>query len=433
MSLPPLFLNSVSVIVRLSSCDIIWLMSLSPLADRLRPKDFPEFFGQEHLVGSCGVLRRLAEKDELVSIIFWGPPGCGKTTLARIIAEKSQSHFVQFSAVSSGIDDVKKVVGQARERKKLYEKRTILFVDEIHRFNKLQQDAFLPHVEDGTIVLIGATTENPSFEIIGPLLSRCRVFVMKALSENDLGKIIERGIKELNLKIEKDARDFLIEASNGDARNVLNILEISSKLVKDKIKLSDIEDAFQRKTLMYDKAGEEHYNLISAVHKSMRGSDPDAAIYYVLRMLEAGEDPLYVARRMVRFASEDIGNADPGALQLAVAVFQACDLVGMPECRIFLVQLAAYLAKAPKDNCAYTAELAAVKDVKEFGNLPVPLRFRNAPTKLMKEIGYGDGYKYAHNFQPEELKNEVYLPDRLKGKKYYFPKKVKNDKSNVGY
>jgi len=403
--------------------NIVSEMSLTPLADRLRPKDFSEFFGQEHLVGPNGVLRKLVEKDELVSIIFWGPPGCGKTTLARIIARKSQSHFVQFSAVSSGIDDVKKVVSQAKERKQLYNQRTILFIDEIHRFNKLQQDAFLPYVEDGTIVLIGATTENPSFEVISPLLSRCRVFVMKALSEKDLDKIVERGIKELNLKIENDARSFLIEASNGDARNVLNILEIASKLVKDKIKLSDIEDAFQRKTLMYDKAGEEHYNLISAVHKSMRGSDPDAAIYYVLRMLEAGEDPLYLARRMIRFASEDIGNADPEALRLAVAAFQACDMIGMPECQVILVQLAAYLAKAPKDNSAYMAESMAMRDVRDYGNLPVPLRFRNPVTKLMKEVGYGEGYKYPHDFEPEELKNEVYLPDKLKGKKYYFPKK----------
>lgn len=400
-------------------------MPFFPLAERLRPKEFSSFVGQDHLVGPNGVLKKLIEKDELVSMIFWGPPGSGKTTLARLIASQTKSYFSQFSAVSSGIDEVKKVVAQAKERGKLYGQRTVLFVDEIHRFNKLQQDAFLPYVEDGTIVLIGATTENPSFELIGPLLSRCRVFVVNRLSEIDLSKIIDRGLKELNLTIDNDARSLLIEASNGDARNALNILEISSKLVKEKITLQTIEDAHQKKNLLYDKAGEEHYNLISAVHKSMRGSDPDAAIYYVLRMLEAGEDPLYLARRMIRFASEDIGNADPEALQLAVAAFQACDMVGMPECRIFLVQLTAYLAKAPKDNSAYMAESSALEDVKKDGNLPVPLKLRNAPTKLMKDLDYGKDYKYAHNFSLEELKSEVYLPDKLKGRKYYFPKPKK--------
>jgi putative ATPase len=399
-------------------------MADAPLADLLRPKDFDDFVGQEHLVGENGILKKLIDRDELVSMIFWGPPGCGKTTLARLIAKKSKSCFLHFSAVASGIDEVKKIVAQAKERKnQMFNQRTLLFVDEIHRFNKLQQDAFLPPVENGTIILIGATTENPSFEVIGPLLSRCRVFVLTSLEEKDLDKIVERGLKHLNLKIKNDARSFLIESANGDARNVLNVLEIAGKLGKTTLALGDIEEALQKKTLLYDKAGEEHYNLISAVHKSMRGSDPDAAIYYVCRMLEAGEDPLYVARRLVRFASEDIGNADPGALQLAVVVFDACDRVGMPECRIFLVQLAAYLALAPKDNSAYMAEGKAVDDVKKYGNLPVPLKLRNAPTKLMKEIGYGKGYKYAHNFEPEELKGETYLPDKLKGKKYYKQKK----------
>jgi len=398
-------------------------MGSAPLADLLRPETFADFVGQEHLVGENGVLRKLVEKDELVSIIFWGPPGCGKTTLAKIIAQKTKSHFIHFSAVSSGIDEVKKVVAQAKERGPLFKQRTILFVDEIHRFNKLQQDAFLPHVEDGTITLIGATTENPSFEVIAPLLSRCRVFVLKNLDEKDLDKIVERGIKKLKVKIKADARAFLIESANGDARAVLNVLEIAAKLGGKTLSLKDIEEALQKKTLLYDKAGEEHYNLISAVHKSLRGSDPDAAIYYTLRMLEAGEDPLYVARRLVRFASEDIGNADPEALELAVVVFDACDRVGMPECQIFLVQLAAYLAQAPKDNSAYIAETKALEDVKKYGNLPIPLKLRNAPTKLMKDLGYGKDYKYAHNHTKEELKEEVYLPDKLKGKKYYLPKK----------
>lgn len=400
-------------------------MSTSPLADLLRPESFVDFVGQEHLVGENGILRKLVDQDELVSIIFWGPPGCGKTTLARIIAKKTKSHFIHFSAVSSGIDEVKKVVAQAKERGPLFNQRTILFVDEIHRFNKLQQDAFLPHVEDGTIILIGATTENPSFEVIGPLLSRCRVFVLKSLEEKDLDKIVERGIKQLKLKIKSDARAFLIESANGDARALLNVLEIAAKLGRKTLTLKDIEEALQKKTLLYDKAGEEHYNLISAVHKSLRGSDADAAIYYTLRMLEAGEDPLYLARRLVRFASEDIGNANPGALQLAVSVFDACDRVGMPECRIFLVQLAAYLAQSPKDNSAYLAESKALEDVKKYGNLPVPLKLRNTPTKLMKDLGYGKDYKYAHSHTKEELKEEVCLPDKLKGRKYYLPKKQK--------
>ncbi|HUW24799.1 MAG TPA: replication-associated recombination protein A [Patescibacteria group bacterium] len=400
-------------------------MTDAPLADLLRPKDFSGFVGQEHLVGEDGILKKLIDKDELISIIFWGPPGCGKTTLARLIATKTKSDFIHFSAVSIGLDEVKKVVARAKEKKQLYGGRTILFIDEIHRFNKLQQDAFLPYVEDGTITLIGATTENPSFEVIGPLLSRCRVFVLKSLEENDLDQIIGRGLSKLNLKIKPDAKAFLIESANGDARVALNVLEIAEKLGKTTLTLADIEEALQKKTLLYDKAGEEHYNLISAVHKSMRGSNPDAAIYYVLRMLEAGEDPLYVARRLLRFASEDIGNADPEALQLALAVFDACDRVGMPECRIFLVQLAAYLALAPKDNSAYLAEGRAMEDIRKFGHLPVPLKLRNAVTKLMKEVGYGQNYKYAHNFSSEELESEVYLPDKLKGKRYYFPKAKK--------
>jgi len=388
-------------------------MELSPLADRLRPKDFADFFGQEHLVGPNGILKRLVDKDELPSIIFWGPPGCGKTTLARIIARKTKSEFIHFSAVSSGIDDVKKVVKQAGERKKLYSQKTILFIDEIHRFNKLQQDAFLPAVEDGTITLIGATTENPSFEVIGPLLSRCRVFVLTLLTPSELSKIIDRALKELKLKIDDKAKEFLLDSSNGDARIAINVLEIASKLAKKTIKLKDIEEALQRKTLLYDKAGEEHYNTISAFIKSMRASDPDAALYYLARMVNAGEDPLFIARRMVVFASEDIGMAQPTALVVANDVFRACETIGYPECQENLAHGAVYLALAKKDRSAVDAYFKALKDVKKLGNLPIPLEIRNAPTKLMKELGYGKGYEPYHN------KIKSFLPDKLKGKKYF--------------
>ena len=388
-------------------------MELSPLADRLRPKDFADFFGQEHLVGPNGILKRLVDKDELPSIIFWGPPGCGKTTLARIIARKTKSEFIHFSAVSSGIDDVKKVVKQAGERKKLYSQKTILFIDEIHRFNKLQQDAFLPAVEDGTITLIGATTENPSFEVIGPLLSRCRVFVLTLLTPSELSKIIDRALKELKLKIDDKAKEFLLDSSNGDGRIAINVLEIASKLAKKTIKLKDIEEALQRKTLLYDKAGEEHYNTISAFIKSMRASDPDAALYYLARMVNAGEDPLFIARRMVVFASEDIGMAQPTALVVANEVFRACETIGYPECQENLAHGAVYLALAKKDRSAVDAYFKALKDVKKLGNLPIPLEIRNAPTKLMKELGYGKGYEPYHN------KIKSFLPDKLKGKKYF--------------
>ena len=388
-------------------------MELSPLADRLRPKDFADFFGQEHLVGPNGILKRLVDKDELPSIIFWGPPGCGKTTLARIIARKTKSEFIHFSAVSSGIDDVKKVVKQAGERKKLYSQKTILFIDEIHRFNKLQQDAFLPAVEDGTITLIGATTENPSFEVIGPLLSRCRVFVLTLLTPSELSKIIDRALKELKLKIDRKAKEFLLDSSNGDGRITINVLEISSKLTDKTIKLKDIEEAMQRKTLLYDKAGEEHYNTISAFIKSMRASDPDAALYYLARMVNAGEDPLFIARRMVVFASEDIGMAQPTALVVANDVFRACETIGYPECQENLAHGAVYLALAKKDRSAVDAYFKALKDVKKLGNLPIPLEIRNAPTKLMKELGYGKGYEPYHN------KIKSFLPDKLKGKKYF--------------
>jgi len=383
-----------------------------PLAEKLRPNNFVEFFGQEHLVGSNGILKKLIESDQFVSLILWGPPGSGKTSLAKIIANLTKSHFVHFSAVVVSLSDVRKVVSQAKERLKAYNQKTILFLDEIHRFNKAQQDALLPHVEDGSIVLIGATTENPSFEVIGPLLSRCRVLVLNQLTAKDLDKIIERGLNFLKRSIKPEARQFLIESANGDARVILNTLEIASKLKKGKVfYLKDIEEALQRHSLMYDRLGEEHYNTISAFIKSMRASDVDAALYYLARMVEAGEDPLFIARRMVVFSSEDIGMAQPTALVVANEVFRACETIGYPECQENLAHGVVYLCLAKKDRSAYNAYFKALEDVKKHGNLPIPLNIRNAPTKLMKDLGYGQGY--------EKYTKESLLPEKLKGKKYY--------------
>jgi len=376
-----------------------------PLADQLRPQKLSEFVGQEHLVGRDGVIRKLIEKDQLVSMIFWGPPGSGKTTLASIIANVTKSYFIHTSAVTTTLEDVRKVVKEAKERLQAYRQRTIFFLDEIHRFNKAQQDAFLPHVENGTIILIGATTENPSFEVIGPLLSRTRVFVLNQLNEKELRKIIERAIKYLKLKIKDGDIDFLIQVSNGDARTALNILELA--------KILPVQEAAQKEYLLYDKKGEEHYNTISAFIKSMRASDADAALYYLAKMVEAGEDPLFIARRMVIFASEDVGMAQPTALVVANEVFRACETIGYPECAINLAHGVVYLSRAPKNRSAYNGLRAAQEDVKKFGNLPIPLNLRNPVTKLMKDLDYGKDYEKYPN------KNKNLLPEKLKGKKYY--------------
>jgi putative ATPase len=371
-------------------------------------------------------------------MILWGPPGCGKTTLARIIAGETKSYFVHFSAVLAGIKEIRSVIEEAKNQQRLYRKKTILFVDEIHRFNKAQQDAFLHHVESGLITLIGATTENPSFEVIAPLLSRCRVIVLKTFSQDDIHAIInralkdkERGLGNLNLVLSKDALAYLIQIADGDARTALNNLEITASLLssernisdeekKRHITIKDLESALQKKSLVYDKSGEEHYNIISAFHKSLRGSDPDAALYWLERMLSAGEDPLYLARRMVRFASEDVGNADSNALEVALNAMEAFRFLGYPEGELALAQAAVYLATAPKSNSIYSA-FGKIKDiVKSTGTLPVPLHIRNAPTGLMKELGYGKSYKYAHNFKDAYIHQE-YLPEELQNQRYYFP------------
>jgi putative ATPase len=404
-----------------------------PLADRMRPNTLEEFVGQEHLIGEGKILRRAIEKDEIQSIILWGPPGTGKTTLAHIIAHLTKSTFVSFSAVVSGIKEVREVIKKAAEQKKFHNKKTILFVDEIHRFNKAQQDGFLPHVERGTIILIGATTENPSFEVVSPLLSRSKVFVLNLLTEENILSILKRAIedKEMGLaslspRIDPDALRFIAQMSGGDARTALNTLELAvlttspSKEGERKVNLKGAEEAMQKKALLYDKDGEEHYNLISALHKSLRDSDPDGALYWLARMLEAGEDPLYLARRMVRFASEDIGNADPMALQVALSAMEAFHFIGSPEGELALAQAVLYLATAPKSNRVYTAYLKVLEDIEKTGALPVPLHIRNAPTRLMRELGYGKGYKYAHEF-PDAVVDQNHLPKPLEGKTYYHP------------
>lgn len=401
-----------------------------PLAARLRPQTLEEYCGQKHLLGEGKVLRRLIESDNVGSMIFWGPPGVGKTTLARIIARRTKANFIDFSAVTSGIKEIKQVMEQAEQNRKFGEK-TILFIDEIHRFNKAQQDAFLPFVEKGSIILIGATTENPSFEVNGALLSRCKVFVLQALKTEEIADLLRHALKDprgfgnQTVEIDEDVLEIIANFANGDARNALSTLEmavLNGDLKEDKtvVTRETVEQCTSKKSLLYDKSGEEHYNLISALHKSMRNSDPDAAVYWLARMLEAGEDPLYVARRVTRFASEDVGLADPRALEVCIAAYQACHYIGMPECSVHLTQAVVYLSLAPKSNALYSAYGKAKQDALNMLAEPVPLVIRNAPTRLMKELDYGKGYKYAHDYDGK-LTDMQCLPDSLLGKTYYEP------------
>lgn len=403
---------------------------MTPLASRLRPDSLEDFVGQEHLIGRGKILRQLIEKDQISSMIFWGPPGVGKTTLASIIAGRTKSEFINFSAVTSGIKEIKEVMKQAEESRRMG-MRTVLFVDEIHRFNKAQQDAFLPFVEKGSIVLIGATTENPSFEINSALLSRCRVFVLKGLEEKDLICLLKNALKNpagfggQDVHITEEQLGAIAAFANGDARTALNTLEmavLNGEITAEGITVTQegMAQCISRRSLLYDKTGEEHYNLISALHKSMRNSDVDAAIYWMCRMLDGGEDPLYIARRLIRFASEDVGMADSHALQVAVAAYQACHFLGMPECDVHLSHAVTYLAMAPKSNALYRACEACKRDVKSSPAEPVPLQLRNAPTKLMKELDYGKGYIYAHDTE-EKIAHMQCMPESLKDRRYYHP------------
>jgi len=403
-----------------------------PLADRMRPRTLDEVVGQEHLIGPGKVLRNLIESGQIPSLIFWGPPGSGKTTLARVLANTVQANFVEFSAVTSGIKEIKEVIKEAEQKRAVRGARTILFVDEIHRFNKAQQDAFLPHVEKGTVVLIGATTENPSFEVISALLSRSKVLILKGLEAAHIFSILQRainselGLKPLLVTAESDALEFIAQACQGDARTALNALEIAVSMAKPddagalSLTLHLAEEAMQKKSLLYDKAGEEHYNLISALHKSLRDSDPDGSLYWLARMLASGEDPLYVARRMIRFAAEDIGLADPNALLIANQAKDTYHFLGSPEGELALAQACLYLALAPKSNSVYQAYGTVQREIEQSGALPVPLVIRNAVTKLMKESGYGVGYRYAHD-EPDAKVDQQHLPDEIRNKKFYHP------------
>lgn len=409
-----------------------------PLAERMRPRSLDEFVGQPHIVGPDSLIKRAIDEDKLFSMILWGPPGCGKTSLANIIAGATKSHFIQISAVLSGVKDIRSAIDAAKRQLQVSKKRTILFVDEVHRFSKSQQDSFLMHVESGLLTLIGATTENPSFELIPALMSRCRVMQLNALSDDDIITVINRALKDAErglgndkIALSKNALHHLVKISDGDVRAALNTLDVTASVLFSKtsqageqgprsISLANLETALQRKALIYDKSGEEHYKLISALHKSLRGSDPDAAAYWLMRMIEAGEDPMYLARRMVRFASEDVGNADPNALNVALNAVEAFRFLGHPEGDLALVQAAVYLATAPKSNSLYQTINKVKKAISETGAQPVPYHIRNAPTKLMQDLGYGKGYKYAHDYK-DAFVPQAYLPDKLKGRIFYDP------------